>query len=71
MDVKVSKVSKIIGALKSGEYTVQELVEISEASVNTVKIQVNFALRKKGFIIKVNDVEGVKKYSIIPAPVEP
>lgn len=59
-----TKISKIIEMLKTGKYTIEELSLQSGASVGTVKMQLNFLLKKNGHNV-ISVVENdVKKFSI-------
>lgn len=50
--------------LQSGAYTVEQLAEMCGVSINTVKVQISFHLKQKGYIIdKVQEGE-VTKYRI-------
>ena len=53
---------KVGGAVK--EYTLDELVALSGASIGTVKMQVNYLLPKTGKTVNKNVVDGVTKYSV-------
>jgi len=59
------KVAILLETLATGKaYSLDELVNISGASIGTVKMQVNYLLPKSGKTVKVTEVAGVKKYSI-------
>lgn len=60
------KVQMLLEMLETGnEYTLDELVAQSGASIGTAKMQVNYLLKKNGKTVKVNEVGGVKKYSLV------
>jgi len=62
------KVQILLEALDTGkEFTVDELVALSGASMGTVKMQLNYLLVKNGKAkeVKKNVVDGVTKYSVV------
>lgn len=67
-EVKKGVVATLLEALDTGkEFTIDEMVALSGASVGTVKMQVNYLLVKNGKAkeVKKNVVDGVTKYSIV------
>ena len=65
VEVKKGVVATLLEALAtSKEYTLEEMVALSGASLGTVKMQVNYLLPKAGKTVKKNVVDGVTKYSI-------
>ncbi len=67
-EVKKGVVATLLEHLDTGkEFTVDELVALSGASVGTVKMQLNYLLVKNGKAkeVKKNVVDGVTKYSIV------
>lgn len=62
---KDGKGTKIIEALKKGFKSVDELVELSGASKNTVTITLGYHLKNKGFTVEKKDKAGVAVYKII------
>jgi hypothetical protein len=67
-EVIKGKVQILLEALGTGkEYTVDELVALSGASMGTVKMQLNYLLVKNGKAkeVKKNVVDGVTKYSVV------
>ena len=65
VEVKKGVVATLLEALATGkEYTIDEMVALSGASVGTVKMQVNYLLPKSGKVVKKNVVDGITKYSI-------
>jgi hypothetical protein len=68
VEVKKGMVATLLEALATGkEYTIEEMVALSGASIGTVKMQVNYLLVKNGHAkeVKKNVVDGVTKYSIV------
>lgn len=64
-EVKKGVVATLLEALATGkEYTIDEMVALSGASVGTVKMQVNYLLPKSGKVVNKNVVNGVTKYSL-------
>ena len=65
MEPVKGKVAILLEALATGkEYTLDELVALSGASIGTVKMQVNYLLPKTGKTVNKNVVDGVTKYSV-------
>ena len=67
-EVKKGVVATLLEHLDTGkEFTVDELVALSGASVGTVKMQLNYLLVKNGKAkeVKKNVVDGVTQYSIV------
>ena len=64
-EVKKGMVATLLEALATGkEYTIDEMVALSGASIGTVKMQVNYLLPKSGKTVNKNVVDGVTKYSV-------
>jgi len=59
---KVATFLELLGTGK--EFTIEELIEKSGVSMGTAKMQLNYLLKKNGKVVKINEVAGVKKYSL-------
>jgi hypothetical protein len=64
-EVKKGMVATLLETLATGkEYTIEELVAKSGASIGTVKMQLNYLLPKSGKVVNKNVVGTVIKYSV-------
>lgn len=61
---KIGKIASLIALLKSGAYTIEELIEKSGASKATVALQLKYGLPKKGLKVKIETAGDKLTYTL-------